>query len=259
MDYEAPPLLRGEAGMKILPTAICLMVAFALSSRADAAEIKVLSDRPLAPALVKIGEAYDHTTGDHVAFAFAPSPVIRDKVSAGEKADVLIVRPDVIEELVKSGKVVAGPVIARVGIGLAVRADAPDQNIETTEALIQALLRADLLVFNNVASGNYFAQVIERLGLGHRIKDKVVRTSPDAVFRRVLDGSGNDLAVGTITQIMATKGLKLLGALPAEFQNYLVYKAAIMVGAEQPEAARSFVSFVSAPSSKTAFLAAGAN
>jgi hypothetical protein len=57
-------------------------------------------------------------------------------------------------ELIKVGKVVPGEhsVIGRVG--LAAHADAPAPDIATTEAFKRALLNADALIFNNVASGN---------------------------------------------------------------------------------------------------------
>lgn len=236
-------------------------VHLAFLGAALAAEIRVLSDGPLEPALVKIGEAFRRDTGNQVTFVFAPSPVIQKRVTSGEMADVLIVQPDFVEELAKAGKVALGerPVISRVGLGLATRADTPGRDISTPETFKQALLNADSLVFNNVASGNYFAKVLDRLGIADAIKDKIVRMSPAEVFNRVLHSKGNDIAVGTITLIMATKGLKLIGALPAEFQSYIIYTAAPMTNAEQPETAKAFIRFLASPQSKDAFAAAGAN
>jgi molybdate transport system substrate-binding protein len=55
--------------------------------------------------------------------------------------------------------------VGRVGLGLAARADAPARDISTTEAFKHAFLKVDSLIFNNVASGNHFAEVLERLGI----------------------------------------------------------------------------------------------
>ena len=74
------------------------------------------------------------------------------------------------------------------------RANAPSRDIKTAEALKQVLLSADTIVFNNVASGNYFAKVLERLGIAEAVKAKIVRTAPREVYERILPGSGDDIA-----------------------------------------------------------------
>jgi molybdate transport system substrate-binding protein len=237
-----------------------ILALIAIPSPARAQEkIKVLSDGPLRPALIQIGEAFHRDRGPDVEFLFETSPVVHKKVIDGEAGDVLLIQPNFIEELVKSGKVIAGehPVIGRVSLGLAARADAPTRDISTTEALKQLLLSADSIVFNNLASGNNFVKVLERLNIGEAVKAKIVRVGPGAVFERIMQGQGNDVGVGTIPQIRATKGLKLIGALPAELQIPIVYAAAPMTSAKSLQAAKMFIDFLTAPASKIIFAAAG--
>lgn len=171
-------------------------------------KIKVLSDGPLRPALIQIGEAFRRERGRDVEFFFGTSPVVHKKVVDGEAGDVLLIQPNFIEELVKAGKVIAGehPVIGRVSIGLAARADAPARDISTTPALKQFLLSADSIVFNNVASGNNFVKVLERLDIGDAVKAKIVRVDPSAVFERIMQGKGNDVGVGTERRFAQLKG-----------------------------------------------------
>ena len=230
------------------------------STQAQSQEkIKVLSDSPLQPALVPIAEAFRRDSGYEVEFVFGTSPVVHKKVADGETADVLIIQPSFVAELMKSGKVVPGehPVIGRVGFGLAARADAPARDISTVEAFRQVVLHADALIFNNVASGNYFATVLERLNIAESVKAKVVRLPPAAVFERVIQGKGNDIGVGTIPLINVTKGLRLIGPLPAEVQSYIVYVAAPMSGAASPNAGRTFIAFLGSPAAKSLFAANG--
>ena len=239
----------------------CALGLMAFHSPACAQEgIKVLADGPLRPALIAIGEAYRRDTGRHVEFVFGPSPVIHKKVADGETADVLIIQPDFIAALIESGKVVPGehPVIGRVGIGLAARADSPVQDVGTVEAFRQALLNADSLIFNTVASGNHFATVLDRLGITESVKAKLVRLAPGAgASDRVIQGKGNDLAVGTISIIKVTKGVRLIGPLPPEFQSYLVYAAAPMSGAASPQTATIFITFLASPAARALFMANG--
>lgn len=222
-------------------------------------KLTVFSDGPLRAALEPIAAAFRQSGGPEVELVFGLSPVIAKKISDGEKADVVIIQPDILDELTRAGKLpVAGrALVARVGIGLAVRADAPVPDIGDATKLRQALLDADTLVFNNVASGNYFASVLDRLGIADSVKAKVVRLPPAAVFERVKSGVGRDIAVGTVPLITADKGLRLAGALPAEMQNYIDYAAAPMSASASSEGAAAFTAFLRSSTARTLFLSSG--
>ncbi len=241
-------------------TVVCALGLITFQSLARAQEkIKVMSDDPLRPAFEQITEAFRRETGSQLEFVFGTSPIVHKKVADGEAADVLIIQPNFVAELVKAGKVVPGEhsVVGRVGFGLAVRADAPARDISTTEAFKQTLLNADSLIFNNVASGNYFAKVLERLGIAEAVKAKVIRLDPFAVNERVIQGKGTDIGVGVIPLINTTKGLRLLGPLPAEIQSYIVYVAAPMTSSTSPQAGKAFIKFLASPTAKAAFAANG--
>ena len=217
--------------------------------------LKVMSDGPLQPALVEVAKAFHQEGMTHVEFMFETSPKIYNRVAQGEIADVLIIQPKFIAELVESGKLVPGehPVIARVGLGLMVRADAPSVDISTIESFKETILNARSLIFNNLASGNYFANLLERLGIGEAVRKKVVRTESSIVFQRILQGNRSDIGVATIPLINATKGLRLIGALPVELQSYITYVAALMTSATSPRAASAFISFLDGHAAKVAF------
>jgi molybdate transport system substrate-binding protein len=164
-----------------------------------------------------------------------------------------------LAELAQTGKVDSGdhPAFGRIGIGLAARADAPARDIRTPDALKQVLLRAGTIAFNTVASGNHFAKVLERLGIAEQVKAKVARTEPAKMYEPVLHGSGDDLAVGTITQIRADKRLRLIGPLPSELQSYLSYAAVPMRGSPNLNAGVAFVRFLHTPAARAQLAAAG--
>ena len=194
------------------------------SATANAANIKVLSDSPLQPALTKVAEVFRQETRNQVNFVFDPSPAVKKRIEDGETADAVIVQPDFVDELARTGKVTAGdlPIIGRVGVGLGNRISSSPYDISTTEKLKETLLSADMLVFNNVASGNTFAKALEKLGIAEALRAKVVRTAPNGIFDPVLNGQGNDFVAGTMPLIATTIGIKLLGPLPGDLQNYLI-------------------------------------
>jgi molybdate transport system substrate-binding protein len=224
-------------------------------------KIKIFGDGPLEPALVKIAEVFRRDSGHEAQFVFGPSPVIHKKVIDGEWGDAIVIQPNFIDELVRDGKVVAGQhsIVTRVGIGLLARAGTPARDVSTPEKLKRVLLGADSLVFNNVASGNFFAKILERLGIADAIKDKTTRTTPADVVARVLQDKGNTIGVGTTTLIIANKRLALVGALPSELQSRISYAAALMTNSQQPEAAKAFISLLASRQSKDTFAAAEAN
>ncbi|MGE5165931.1 MAG: molybdate ABC transporter substrate-binding protein [Sphingobacteriales bacterium] len=131
-------------------------------------------------------------------------------------------------------------------------ANAPD--VSTPEAVKQALLKVDTLVFNNVATGNAFAKIL--LGIADVLNDKIVRMGPEEVTMRILQGTGNELGVGPTPMILADNRLKLAGALPAELQSYILYAAAPMTNAQAPDAAKEFIRFLVSPQAKAQFAAA---
>ena len=159
----------------VVPVVLAAML-LAFTGTTQAAELKVMADSPLGPALSKVADLYRQETQTQVELVLAPSPVVKQKIEAGEPADVVLVQPDFAEELAKSGKVSAGdrPRIGRVGIGLGARSDSPERDISTPEKLKQTLLGVDTLSFNKVKSGDYFATVLERLGIAETLKPKIV-------------------------------------------------------------------------------------
>ena len=217
--------------------------------------LKVMSDGPLRPALIQIAEAFHRERGIRVAYVFGTSPVIHDKVAEGDAADVLIIQPNFIAGLLRSGRLVTGeyPVIARVGLGLMARADSPSRDISTVAYFKETVLNADSVIFNTVASGNYFEELLERLGIAESVKNRIVRAESAVVFQRVLEGKPNDIGVATLPLISATKGIRLIGALPAELQSHISYAAALMTTTTSLRAASAFIAFLSSSAAKVAF------
>lgn len=234
---------------------------FAFAGTTQAAVLKVMGDAPLGPALSKIADLYRQETKTQVDLVLAPSPIVKQKIEAGEAADVVIVQSDFVDELAKAGKVIAGdrPIIGRVGIGLGTRSDRPAWDISTPEKLKQRLLGVDTLSFNEVQSGNYFATVLERLGIAEILKPQIVRTSPTGIFEPVLKGNGNDVAAGTIPLIVTIPGIRYLGPLPGNLQGYLTYTAVPLTTTQQREADETFIRFLTSSRTKDTLAANGVN
>ena len=253
-------VVRTVEKLKCRTLSILLASVFSLSPGVShAAVIKVMCDSPLEPALTKVADLFRQETNNQVTLACNAGPVIKKRIEGGEVADVVVVPPDFVEELTSSGKVRAGdrPVIGRVGVGLANRTDSPAYDISTIEKFKKTLLGADLLVFNNVKSGQAFMAALVQLGIEGTLKPKITRTAPLDIFKAVLSGKGNDFAAGTIPLIATTPGMKLLGPLPGDLQHSIPYTAALMTSAPQPGTAESFIKFLVSSKAKETFAANG--
>jgi molybdate transport system substrate-binding protein len=238
-----------------------LATLFAAGS-ALGAEISVLSGGAVEPGLVAAAETFRKETGTEVRITFATAPAIRQQVGAGEKADVVIAPPAVIEELMKSGKLEGqGRVtVGRVGIGVVVRDGAPKPDVSNTEAFKHAMLEAETLVYNTASSGIYVEKMLERLGMGEQLKDRTKRyPTGSAVMEHLIRGTGKEVGIGPITEIKlySGKGLQFVGPLPPEIQNYTSYDAAPVAAPANRDGAIAFLKFLGASTTKALFVAKG--
>jgi molybdate transport system substrate-binding protein len=226
-----------------------------------AAEIRVLSGGAIEPGLRAAAGAYAKQSGNEVKITFNTAPEIRKRIGAGEIFDVVIAPPAALDEFADAGKILPERVsVGRVGLGVAVRAGAELPDISSGEALKRSVLQADSIVFNRGSTGIYLENLLKNMGIYEEVLPKTTRyTDAGAVMEHVLKGKGREIGFGPVTEILLhrDKGLKLVGPLPADIQNYTYYAAAPMTAAANTELARAFVRYLGGAESKALFVAAG--
>jgi molybdate transport system substrate-binding protein len=236
---------------------LCLLA----SAVARSAEITVLSGGAIEPGLHSAASAFEKQSGHHVKITFNTTPQIQKRVSGGERFDVVIAPPQAIEGFAKEGKLEAERVtVGRVGLGVAIRPDAPLPDIKTVEGLKRSIIESDSIVFNRASTGIYFENLLKKWGIYDQVEPKTTRYADGAsVMEHALKGKGREIAFGAITEILLynEKGLRFVGPIPAEVQNYTSYVAAPMTGGSNAELVRTFVQFLASPAGKKLFVAAG--
>jgi len=241
--------------------ALALCIAGCTSVRENA-PISVLSAGAVEPGLAKAAEQFQRDTGNTVKIQFGTAPQLAKRLADGEKADVLIIPPGALDEEIKAGNVSAQTrtPLGRVGVGVVVRTGASNPDVSSVDALKRALLGADSVVYNTASSGLYLEKLFDKMGIGAQLKAKTTRYPNGAqVLEHVIKGKGNEIGFGAITEIRQyePKGLKLVGPLPAEVQNYTSYAAGVMTAAPTPDVARDFVRYLGTPAAKAIFSSAG--
>jgi molybdate transport system substrate-binding protein len=231
------------------------MLLLVVGIRAEAAALKVLSAIGMQVVMEDLGPKFERATGHTLALTIDATERVVKRVHGGETADVIVLPRQGIDGLVKDGKAAAGTVtaIAQSGIGLAVRQGAPKPDIASPDALKRTLLAAKSITYNNpesgAASGVHFAKVLERLGIADAMKPKTVfpKLPGTAGFgREVLNGEA-DIAINQIQVLMTVPGLEVVGPLPGDLQNTLVFAAAMMDRTTNRDAAQALIQFLRTP------------
>jgi len=240
-----------------------IVLLLATVSCVEAAEIKVLSAGAMKAMVSELGAEFTRETGHTLAMTSGTVGQLRDKLLAGEAADVVVMSDTAIDQLIGQGHLVRGSRvdIARTGIGVAVRDGAPKPDIATSEAFKQALLAAKSIAYVDPASGAtsgiYFASLLQRLGIADAVKGKTVLRQGGGYVAELVARGEAELAVHQISEIVPVKGATLVGPLPRELQKLTVYSAALPTRANATEPAKAFVEFMARPAFKTRLAAAG--
>lgn len=228
----------------------------------QAADVRVLSAGAVEPGLHAFAQLAKRETGHDLKIQFNTGPQIAKRLAANEIYDILISPPPGMELASKGGQIIADTLVpvGRVGAGILVRTGVALPKVATVDALKQALLAADTVVYNTASTGIYLDKLFTNWGILEQLKPKTTRYADgSSVMHHVIKGSGNQIGFGAITEIKMyePKGVQLAGPLPADVQNYTSYQAVMMTGATAADAARAVLRLLATPAGKAAFVSGG--
>jgi molybdate transport system substrate-binding protein len=233
------------------------------ASIVNAAEIKVMSSVGLREVMEDLGPKFERMSGHKLAITFTTGGGVVKRVHDGEPADIVICTRDRIDNLVKDGKVAADDVtvIARGDIGVVVRKGAPMPDISSREALKRTLLAAKSISYSDPTlggtSGTHFAKVLALLGIANEIKAKTVFAPTGKDMVTLVENGTAEIGVNQFQVLVSFPGIELVGPLPGDLQETLVFSAAIMAGAKNAEAAKELVNFLRTPEATVVVKAKG--
>ena len=210
--------------------------------------LRLLAGGAVQPLVERVRPAFEAASGAAIDGTFSAVGAMRDKLLAGEPADLVILSRALVEELAASGHVVASSIadVARVATAVAVRSGDPLPAIGDKAALAAALEAADEIHFPDPAratAGIHFAEVMSRLGVWHRVSRRLRRAPNGNTAMRALAASTARRPIGCTqeTEILATPGVALVGPLPPGCDLTTVYTAAVTTTARAPAEAERFI------------------
>jgi molybdate transport system substrate-binding protein len=192
--------------------------------------VRVLSTLALKGAVRSLAGRYQAAGGARIDADFAPTLGLLDRLRGGETADVVILTREGLDGLAAKGMVVVESCVdlARSFVGIAVKAGAKHPNIATETALRATLLGARCVAYSRIgASGIFFAQLIERMGIASEINARA-RIIPSGFTAELLVTGEADLAVQQLSELKQVAGVEVVGPIPRELQTPAVFSAGRM-------------------------------
>jgi len=244
---------------------IGFMFLLVLGIKAEAAELKVLSAIGMQSVMENLAPKFERATGHKVAISFATAGAIVKRVQGGDAPDVVIIPRQGIDTLVKDGKAAEDnvTVLARSGIVVVVRKGAAKPDISSPDALKRALLDAKSISYVDPASGGasgiHFAKVLDGLGIANEMKSKTVYPNPKTPAEvGVLVANGEaEIGIHLTQELISVAGIDVVGPLPGDLQNIVVFAAAIVADAGNAEASKAWVNFLRTPEAAIVIKAKG--
>jgi molybdate transport system substrate-binding protein len=205
-----------------------------MASLAQAAEIRVLSGNGAKAAVRELCTQFERATGNKINLHFEVNADIQKKIVTGSRAD-----------------------IGRAGLGVAVRQGAPKPDISSVDGFRRTLLAAKAVAYpGKGASGLYFVSLLDRLGIKAEMQGKLKPMEAEDTVEVVARGDA-DLVVVVATRIMDVGGVDMVGPIPEELQTKIGFAAGLSASAKEPDAAKSLIRFMTAPSAAATLRAKG--
>lgn len=212
----------------------------------------------------QLGDSFAAEHGCSIDGTFGAVGLMKDKLLAGARCDVVILTAALIAELEHQGHVVAGSArpLGVVRTGVAVKSGESAPAVDTPKALAAVLRAAHGIYFPDpvkATAGIHFIKVMQTLGLDQELAARLKPYPNGATAMREMAAAPGPQLVGCtqVTEILYTPGVQLIGVLPSAFELATIYTAAVCSRAAEPTAAQALVQLLAADASKPLRLAGG--
>jgi molybdate transport system substrate-binding protein len=211
------------------------------------AEIKVISGGAMRRFLSEALPLFEQASGHKVSIRFGLTREMKVAIEEGAAFDLALLPRSALDELVQVRKIAAGSItdVVRSLVGLMVRTGAPEPDIGSVAAFKSVLRQARAISYSKGPSGLYVAELLQRLSLAAEMESKTVFAIGRPVGEVIASGEA-EIGMQQIIENQPVEGAHLVGPLPAELVNYVMYSAGFAPAAPRGPG-RSFVEFLASP------------
>jgi molybdate transport system substrate-binding protein len=243
---------RKDTGPLMNALAIVLSAALLAWPISATAQVKVIMSGGFSGAYEQLLPEFERTSGIRVTTGSGASQgtgpqTIGAQLANGVAADVVILSREGLEELVAAKRIVAGSEVdlARVGLGVAVRAGTPKPDVSTVEAFKQAVVAARTVSASSTSGIWLMKDLFPRLGIANKIDVKITPRGTGAAGMVAEGGAG--VAVLPVSEILTAKGVDYAGSLAPDIQFLQVFAAAMVAGSGEVDNAKRLIAFLTSP------------
>ncbi len=239
---------------------IGLAFTFARPAASQPAPLRVFASNGVKAVVEELQPKCEHAIGHPLAIEFNSAAALKQRIDGGEAFDLALLTNEVIDALIKEGKIVAGTQtdLARAGIGVGIRKGAPKPDISTPDAMKRTLLNAKSVTYaKEGASRMLLERIYDRLGIANEMKSKVIfQTVSGRPQAAVAEGQA-EMVLTLIPEILPVPGVQLAGPLPKDLQGYINFRAAISASSNNAEAGKALIRFLTGPVAAPVYKAKG--
>jgi molybdate transport system substrate-binding protein len=245
----------------MLRSILSVLITFMAATAGEGAEVKILAALAVQDALGPIGANFSRDSGHTARIAYSTVGAIRQRLAAQERADVVILTAEAVEDMDRLGQLANPLRLAATRTGVAIRDGAAAPAIATLAQFRAALLAARSVAYTDPKSGGafgtYFAAELDRLGIAEAVNAKaVLRRGSHEIVAAVARGEA-ELGVTFISTIVSTPGVKVAGPLPPPLLGTERFSAGVLADSAAREAATAFLAALRSPASDAIWTAAG--
>jgi molybdate transport system substrate-binding protein len=259
--------LSAEAGGRAARLAVAgLTIVFGQQITATAsiaADIQVFTSGAPSAVQKRLAPAFMKATGHNVVITAATLNEIRKQMAGDARPDVVVLPRAALMPLEKEGALRPGSLIdlARVGIGVVVKEGASLPDISTVDALKKTLLNAKSIAHPDPKGGGFTGahidRMFERLGIADAVRPKVLLGYAFTGGVANIAKGAAEIGLFNISEIVPIKSVTLVGPLPTEHQNYLVFSGALHVRGASAGPAAAYLRSLTEPAAHDAWKAGG--
>jgi molybdate transport system substrate-binding protein len=209
----------------------------------------VLSSNGILAVMEHLKPELEKAIGQPLSIESSSSVALKSRIDGGESFDVTILTPPLMADLAKRGKVVTASNVdvARTGVGIGVMSGTRKPDVSTAEAFKSTMLKAKSITY--VDSGQSRATIekaFEKLGISDVMRKKTIVKGPGGSAVAVAAGEA-EFVLTLTSEILPVKGVRFVGPLPKDLQNYVTFTAGMSATSKNGAAANKLVQYLAKP------------
>lgn len=221
----------------------------------EAVTLNVFAAASLTDALGEVAAAYANECGDTLQFNFGGSGALQKQIEEGAPCDLFasaaVSNMDALEE---GGLIDGATRVDLLGNTLTLIACTEKKDAVSLDALTDSAVGSIALgELDTVPAGKYAKQSLDSQGLWEAVASKVVYAKDVRAVLQYVETGNADCGIVYRTDALTMASGEIIGDLPAESHDAILYPAAITAESANAEAAAEFMTFLQSGAAKVIF------